>query len=222
MFNELSVFKNRYKFNTDQARNWVDAYILFLIVKHLQPLSVLEIGYYEGFSFGIMLEAAGDDCIFTSCDITYKHDQLSQLISIPKTVNFVQCESTLLGLDKLYDFIMIDGKHEYHPVIDELNLCYPHLSDSGLMMIDDYTEQRYPGVYRAITEFIQDHKMVQLLKGHQQIVFGKQSIDTALKNKIIQDSNFLVNWSDDAELAYVAKHEFVLKTFPDIVKILKK
>lgn len=178
VFNKLSVFQNRHLFWV--TRNWVDAYILFLIIKHLQPSSILEIGYFEGFSFSIMLEAAPEHCRFTSCDITYENDKLKKLITIPITVDFQQCKSLDVKLDKMYDFIMIDGEHEYHTVLNELNLCYNHLTDSGWIMIDDYTKQ-YPGVCKATNEFTQDHKMVQLLQGHQQIIFGKHAIDPDLK-----------------------------------------
>lgn len=56
-----------------------------------------------------------------------------------------------LFLDNTFDFIFIDGSHEYEDVKDDLGFWYPKLKSGGIIGGDDY-DPAHPGVIQAVDE----------------------------------------------------------------------
>lgn len=66
----------------------------------------------------------------------------------------ITSEAAYFVLEKLNitsDLIYIDAGHEYESVARDIRMYWSLLSDSGLMILDDYIG--YPGVTRAVNEF---------------------------------------------------------------------
>ena len=55
--------------------------------------------------------------------------------------------------DKCFDFIFIDGGHDYETVIEDIKNWYPKLKDGGVFGGHDYN---WPGVNKAVNEFFKD------------------------------------------------------------------
>ena len=98
----------------------------------------------------------------------------------------ITSEAAFFVLEKLNissDLIYIDAGHEYESVARDIRMYWSLLSESGLMILDDYIG--YPGVTRAVNEFAlevglypvgEDGKAIlsknKTLKIYPQIVFG--------------------------------------------------
>lgn len=60
---------------------------------------------------------------------------------------------TLANLNDKFDLIHIDAGHMYHQVYEDLDLYVPKISDSGIVVIDDFFQPRWPGVTEAVYDY---------------------------------------------------------------------
>ena len=58
-----------------------------------------------------------------------------------------------LKFDKLLRLLHIDGCHEHSAVLNDLQLFNMHMVDNGVIVVDDFNDQEYPGVKSAVFEF---------------------------------------------------------------------
>jgi len=66
--------------------------------------------------------------------------------------------------DKYFDFIYIDGNHDYKYVKQDLEIWFPKLKDDGIIFGDDYL--RPYGVNKAVKEFAFEKKMIVQFADH--------------------------------------------------------
>lgn len=59
-----------------------------------------------------------------------------------------------LFADNVFDFIYIDGLHTYEAVRDDIAGWYPKIKDGGVIAGHDYSAKDWPGVVRAVDEFV--------------------------------------------------------------------
>jgi cephalosporin hydroxylase len=60
-------------------------------------------------------------------------------------------------------FLLIDGSHQYANVVDDLNLYARKVVPLGMVFADDYCPVNYPGVFRALNEFIPAHPEFEIV-----------------------------------------------------------
>jgi len=112
--------------------------------------NILEIGIYQGLTSGLFFDA-NPDAHVTAIDpvdrleLFYKNypEYQSQFKFFNQTSQAVNLGSSM------YDFILIDGTHDYQLVKDDIVKCLPRLSLNGVLAIDDY---KMPGVATAIQD----------------------------------------------------------------------
>lgn len=61
----------------------------------------------------------------------------------------------MLGAEGI-DMAYIDGDHEYPGVMTDLEILAPMIKSGGLLTCHDYGRDSLPGVYKALTEYIDD------------------------------------------------------------------
>ena len=57
------------------------------------------------------------------------------------------------------DFIYIDGNHSYDVVNEEIKQYYKKIKVGGVFGGDDYNFSRFPGVTKAVDEFVKEHNL---------------------------------------------------------------
>ncbi len=70
-----------------------------------------------------------------------------------KIIKKFSIEAAEMFDDQYFDFIYIDGDHEYEAVIKDLYAYYPKLKQFGVMCGDDYGHPSGLGVVQAVQEF---------------------------------------------------------------------
>jgi hypothetical protein len=70
------------------------------------------------------------------------------------------CLSTELCLDPLekFRFIHIDGGHSHENAYSDLCLAHKHIIENGILAVDDYEHEDWPGVTTAVGDFMAEHK----------------------------------------------------------------
>lgn len=155
----------------ESMRTSLDSFLLFSVVDYFQSKRILEIGYREGYSFGLMLQASHPNATLDAVDPTFAGSKIFEYIVTNKKYTFYEMSSMDFDYNGTYDFINVDGNHEYEYALTDINNAVDHLSPNGILMIDDYS---LPGVDRAITEMLSQNLMVKpVLKGLQQVFFIK-------------------------------------------------
>ena len=58
-----------------------------------------------------------------------------------------------IKFDKWLRLLHIDGCHEHSAVLSDLQLFNSFMADNGVIVVDDFNDQEYPGVKSAVIEF---------------------------------------------------------------------
>lgn len=58
-----------------------------------------------------------------------------------------------IQFDRVIRLLHIDGCHEHSAVLNDLQLFAPFMADNGVIVVDDYNDQEYPGVKSAVIEY---------------------------------------------------------------------
>jgi hypothetical protein len=82
-FNKSITWQNLNKFD-DSMRTPIDSFLLFYVIQYFQRRKILEIGFRQGYSFGLMLEASPHDAVLEAVDIVYPDFTVFDLLKTNK------------------------------------------------------------------------------------------------------------------------------------------
>lgn len=111
----------------------------------------VEIGFAWGMSAMAFLETQAAP--LTSIDLNDNMGKADRLKELFSRFEFVQGDSstTLAKLEGTFDYIYIDGSHDYPDVKKDLASAHKKLAESGVIVCDDYGNPC--GVKQAVDEF---------------------------------------------------------------------
>jgi len=75
--------------------------------------------------------------------------------------------------DEYFDFVYIDGNHDYAEVLKDLEAWYPKLKKFGVMCGDDYGHPSGLGVIKAVNEFAYKQRVIVNVEADNQFFFVK-------------------------------------------------
>ena len=149
----------------------LDSILIHTISSNLQPTNILEIGFKKGYSLGLILESLKGPAHLTTVDIEHG-PALKAFVDLYKEelvtsdLRFMTKDSRyLMDVKEKYDFIHIDGNHDFEFVVSDIEYALRNISIDGVIAIDD--SQR-PEVQRAIRETILKSDYRVFLKGFSQ------------------------------------------------------
>jgi predicted O-methyltransferase YrrM len=149
----------------------LDSILIHLICGALQPVNILEIGFKKGYSLGLILESLEGPAHLTTVDIEHgsalkEFVELYKEELVTRDLSFITKDSRhLLDVKEPYDFIHVDGNHDYEFVKSDIEYGLRNISIDGVIAIDD--SQR-PEVQQAIRETILKSDYRVFLKGFSQ------------------------------------------------------
>ena len=161
---------------------------MWKVCEYYQPRSFLEIGFSAGQTFGLFLESTGPDTRYVSVDINYANKSIFEEIfkdcNKRQQIEFMHTDSLNLELSETFDFILIDGNHDYEYVLNDLKKCLPLTHKDTILCMDDSLD---PGVDQTIQEYLLgQHNFVPFLAGSKQIFFHQwmHPVDEFLNNHL--------------------------------------
>jgi SAM-dependent methyltransferase len=163
-----------------QIKGWFtfDDYVHFTMSLRLQSQlglagDILEIGCYHGRSTCVLARHLREGERLVVCDIfegdsgeqysdppTVESVRRSVLSFVPALdpgrLDFRACRSDQLELteDDKFRFVHVDGAHEASVALHDIRLAARHLTDRGIVVVDDYQHCNFPGVSLAVEEFL--------------------------------------------------------------------
>jgi len=163
-FHECNVWKRR-NFFRYVNRTSVDSFLLFYLIKYLQPTRILEIGIKEGWTVGLYLESSPHSKI-DGVDVDLKLMKLSSVLDSLEKFMVIQQDSKNINFDYKFDFINVDGDHSYDYAVNDIEKALKYISPNGIIMIDDIS---HPGVEQACKEFISSDKLQPIFQTGQSL-----------------------------------------------------
>lgn len=158
------------------ARNPGDMFLVWKICEYFKPKTILEVGFAAGQSAGLYVEAGGNNPEITCIDIDLEHVPFFNSIFPHNNINFIKSYSQDVALTNNFDFIMIDGDHDYEGVLADFENFFPLLHKNSILCMDEYNFQEYPGVTQVINEhLLGQHDWVPFLAGVQGMFFHHRS-----------------------------------------------
>jgi hypothetical protein len=159
------------------------------IIQFFKCKDILEMGFWEGKTFGMMLEATQPHSNLTTVDIKFQMDLYNRhyansSVTKDKKINFINMSSLDFVSDTKFDFILVDvgSKPAYTRIEDELMYVDENdihtryldmihastlLTDRGILMVDGY--RKYP---KAFEDFLKcNHQIVPFLMDNQAMYF---------------------------------------------------
>lgn len=150
----------------------VDAYLYFTFMKKYQYKNILEIGFFEGQTCGLLLESG--DAHITCVDPfpkTILFDQLYKDLQHRVDLHIMKSQDFNF---KQYDLIILDGDASFETVSLDIRQSINALDSTGMLLINQYKNS---SVIRAIEEFVLPAGMVPFLKSEQTLFFHKPIVD---------------------------------------------
>ena len=126
---------------------------------------VCEIGVYQGKSLILLSILKGEHERLLGFDLFAGEDEEITRANLNKyglssditLVKGLTSDLTSTSLDELVSrpvrFLHVDAGHEYHEVLEQLEMFSPYLTDTGIIAMDDYQDREFPGIEAATLDF---------------------------------------------------------------------
>jgi predicted O-methyltransferase YrrM len=163
--------------------------LCFQIIRAMGAKSVLDIGTYVGTSAANYGAAVGSGGRVVTVDIrsvdadnahwkqvgrNLSPRALMEAVGVADRVQFVTCDARkyLAETAEKFDFISIDGWHEYFAVYEEIRLALTRLNPDGLIFLDDIQIpgqrlfegcDRFDGPWRALQRHISERAPFEVI-----------------------------------------------------------
>jgi hypothetical protein len=194
-------FLRRYFERLDSLPGWFlpDAAVMFMAYNQLAsqqvaPGDTLEIGVFHGKSAIAVASLRGDGGIFTAIDVFddlssrdgSSHDvgikgaflaNMAEWVPAHDRLRTIVAPSATVRADALgpHSFCHIDGLHSAEGTFSDMKLCAEVVVPGGLVALDDYFNQRFPGVSEGALLFEQEHPgvLTPIAIGFNKVLFQR-------------------------------------------------
>jgi len=131
------------------------------IAREFNCQNVLEIGTGDGDStiaLASAMQTTGG--IVTSLDIEYKGKTYDKIYDegLGHKVNFLVQDSLKFKVVGSFDFILVDGDHEFKTVKKEIEKYFAELQVGGFMVFHDTNNPAWEGTRQAVMNWLLDNK----------------------------------------------------------------
>jgi hypothetical protein len=207
-----------------KPRDCIGIYTYWKICEYFKPKSILEIGFFEGLTFGLLFEASDADYVCVDIDFSRKTNYFDFLFKDhPKynSIKFIKTDSRELNLTQQFDLIHIDGNHSYEYIKNDLLKSLPLLHKNSILIIDDMTEL-CPDVKNVVDQYLLgQHEFVPFLATDREMFFHhvQHSAEDFLDNYISKNATDIMTFFNSDYKGFNVLRGHVPNFFNDNVPI---
>ena len=166
---------------------------------------ICEVGVYKGKSLVFLSLLKRRDEKLLGFD-TFEDDYLKitnhslKLYGSPENVSLQKGLTSDISeeqLNKLFErvvrFLHIDAGHEYHEVLEQLQIFTPYVSDQCIIAMDDYQDREFPGVGAAVLDFSEidrPRRFVPFLASGNKMFLCHMSLASIFQKALLVTPNF--------------------------------
>jgi len=168
-------------------RSDLSCMVVFYMIQYFKCKKILELGFYQGQTFGVMLEATDRGSHLSTVDINfindlyYKYYKDSQYTD-GKSVEFFNISSLDFQTNTKFDFINIDtGDDRKQDFINSLDW----ISENGIIMFDNYDTPYFHYISNELINL--DTPFYPFLIDGQAMYFVRVGSDTSNFEKMLAD-----------------------------------
>ena len=167
---------------------------------------ICEIGVYRGKSLTLLSILRTDDERLLGFDLFTDDDEAEtnknlQSYGVPRNTTLTKgltSDISSESLDELIQrpvrFLHIDAGHEYHEVIEQLDMFSPYLADAGVIAMDDYQDREFPGIEAATLDFSsrdRPRRFVPFLAGGNKMFLCASWLSGVFQKHLLERPNFV-------------------------------
>ena len=164
-----------------------------------------EIGVWHGKSLTLLSLLKSEEERLYGFDLFIKDHQArteGNLVRLGSSTNVILKKGLTsdIGADNLDEiiqaplrFLHVDAGHEYHEVMEQLQLFIPFVSDRAIISMDDYQDREFPGIEAAVLDFAEidrPRRFVPFLAGGNKMYLCSSFMAKVLQKLIAQLPNF--------------------------------
>lgn len=155
-------------------RSTVDAWVYYKLQSHYQFRSILEIGFFEGQTAGLLAEVSGPGTKITCVDPDPRPEIFYSVFSdVASMVGIIKQKSQSIDFEP-QDLIIIDGDKQFTSVSSDLAKSLQCIANDGVLVVNEWI---LPEVQRAIQQILAPTDWQPFLQTHQSLMFHHCSID---------------------------------------------
>jgi len=158
-------------------RSTVDAWVYYKLQSHYQFRSVLEIGFFEGQTAGLLAEVSNPDTKITCVDPNPKSEIFYSVFgSVASRVSIIKQKSQAIDFAP-QDLIIVDGDKKFTSVTSDLGKSLQCISSDGVLVVNEWI---LPDVQQAIEQVLGAADWHPFLQTHQSLMFHHCGVDRSL------------------------------------------
>jgi SAM-dependent methyltransferase len=158
-------------------RSTVDGYVYYRFVQQYDFQNILEIGFFEGQTCGLLAESASATARVTAIDPVLNRSVFDSVYhEYTNKVKLVQAASQQFEFDQEYDLINVDGDKSYPAVREDLSNAAQALAHDGVLIVNEYYLET---VAQAVSEVMPQSGLVPFLRTNQSTFFSSPHVDRA-------------------------------------------
>lgn len=152
----------------------VDAYVYYRIIKKYKYQKILEIGFYEGQTAGLLAEIT-DPTAHVTCVDPMPQTRLLDAIyqDLKHKISLETIKSEHFSFET-YDFIVIDGDKNFDTVSHDIRNSAANLNQGGMILVNEYQKS---DVSVALLQHMMPTGLVPFLRTDQTLFFHRSSDD---------------------------------------------
>lgn len=152
----------------------VDAYVYHRIFKKYNYQKILEIGFYQGQTAGLLAEITGPTAQITCVDPRPRTDLFADIYhDIAHKIKLHKIRSQDHDYET-YDCILIDGDKSFDAVSHDIRHSVVSLDSTGMILVNEYQKS---SVQEALEHYMLPAGFVPFLRTDQTLFFQSSTVD---------------------------------------------
>jgi Methyltransferase domain len=200
--------------HASSMRCTVDAYIYYKIFKKYDFKRILEIGFYQGQTAGLIAEITADDARITCLDPNPRCEILDLIYADLKfKIDLHQIKSQNFDFNfEFYDIIIIDGCKEFSSISVDIQHSVKSIDQNGMILVNEYQKD---SVQAAINQHMLPNGLVPFLQTDQTLFFHYPTCDRGnfIDFELIDPGFNFINFTNKDIFGHTVLHATTLPIF---------